>query len=59
MKLERFSGSREEIARKVAEALAGLYAEAQANAKPSRYTGGRKAAWAVLEKFSVQGYAGT
>ena len=47
------------MARKVAEALAGLYEGAQADAKPSRYTGGRKAAWAVLEKFSVQGYAGT
>ena len=59
MKLEGFSGSREEIAGEVAEALAGLYEEAQADAKPSRYSGGRKAAWAVLEKFSVQGYAGT
>ena len=59
MKLEGFSGSREEVARKVADALAGLYEEAQVHARPSPYPGGRKAALAALEKFSVQGYAGT
>ena len=59
MKLEGFSGSREQIVRNVAEALAGLYAESPDQAKPSPYMGGRKAALAALEKFSVQGYANT
>ena len=59
MKLEAFSGNREQVARKVAEALAGLYGERLNEAKPSTYLGGRKAGFAVLEKFSVQGYANT
>ena len=57
MILERFSGSREQVASKVAHALVGLYAESVEEAKPSSYAGGRKAALAALEKFSVQGYA--
>ena len=59
MKLERFSGSREQIARQLAEALAGLYEEGLDQAQPSPYRGGRKAALAALEKFLVQGYAKT
>lgn len=55
--LERFTGSREQVASKVAHALVGLYAESVEKAKPSSYVGGRKAALAALEKFSVQGYA--
>ena len=47
------------MASKVADALAGLYVESAEDAKPSSYLGGRKAALAALEKFSVQGYAGT
>ena len=59
MKLEAFSGNREQVARKVAEALAGLYGEGLNEAKPSPYLGGRKTGFAVLKKFSVQGYANT
>ena len=59
MILERFSGNREQVGRKVAQALAGLYAESAEEAKPAPYEGGRKAAWMALERFSVQGYAGT
>ena len=59
MILERFSGSREQVASQVARALAGLYVELAEEAKPSSYRGGRKAAEAALEKFSVQGYANT
>ena len=43
----------------MAQALAGLYAESAEEAKPAPYEGGRKAALMALEKFSVQGYAGT
>ena len=43
----------------MADALAGLYVESVEDAKPSTYVGGRKAALTALEKFSVQGYAGT
>ena len=59
MILERFSGNREQVGRKVAQALAGLYVESAEEAKPAPYEGGRKAALMALEKFSVQGYAGT
>ena len=59
MKLERFSGTREQVARKVAEAMAGLYGESLEEAKPSPYGGGRGAGSAALGKFSVQGYANT
>ena len=59
MKLERFSGTREKVARKVAEAMAGLYGESLEEAKPSPYGGGRGAGSAALGKFSVQGYANT
>ena len=43
----------------MAQALAGLYAESAEEAKPAPYEGGRKAALMALEKFLVQGYAGT
>ena len=59
MKVERFLGSREEIARKVAETLGGLYDEAPEKAVPSDFEGGRQAGLRALEKFSVRGYAGT
>lgn len=59
MILERFSGSREQVANQVARALEGLYAESAEEAKPAPYVGGRKAALEALDKFSVQGYAST
>lgn len=59
MKLERFSGSRDEVAHQLAEALQGLYVESLENAKPSQIKGGWIAGLAALERFSVQGYAGT
>lgn len=59
MILERFAGNREQVASKIAAALAGLYVESLENAKPSTYVGGRKAALEALETFSVQGYANT
>lgn len=59
MILERFSGTREEVGSQVAKALAGLYLESVEEAKPSPYLGGRKAALAALEKFSVHGYGKT
>ncbi|MEY5063370.1 MAG: hypothetical protein RLZZ112_1334, partial [Verrucomicrobiota bacterium] len=59
MILERFSGSREQVANQVAQALVGLFAESVEEAKPAPYVGGRKAAWAALKNFSVQGYANT
>jgi deoxyribodipyrimidine photo-lyase len=59
MILERFSGGREQVAGRVAGALAGLYRESAEEAKPSPRPGGRMAAWEALEKFSVQGYANT
>ena len=59
MKLDRFSGNREQVAQKVAEALAGLYGESLPEAKPSPYGGGREAGLAAFGKFSVQGYANT
>ena len=39
--------------------MTGLYVEPLEEAKPAPYEGGRKAALMALEKFSVQGYAGT
>ena len=59
MILERFAGNREQVARQVAQTLAGLYAESAEEAKPAPYLGGRKAALVALEQFSVQGYANT
>ena len=59
MILERFSGSREQVANQVAGSLAGLYAESVDEAKPAPSIGGRKAGLAALDKFSVQGYANT
>ena len=59
MILPKFSGSREQIASQVAEALWGLYAESREEAKPSPFEGGRKAGLEALKKFSVQGYATT
>ena len=59
MKLERFSGDREQVGRKFAEVMVGLYGETPENAKPSPYSGGRKAGLEALAKFSVHGYANT
>ncbi|NDD82360.1 MAG: DNA photolyase, partial [Verrucomicrobia bacterium] len=59
MKLERFSGDREQVGRKFAEVMVGLYRETPEDAKPSPYSGGRKAGMEALAKFSVHGYANT
>ena len=59
MKLEGFSGGRKEVARQLAEALVGLYEESPDNAHPSPFVGGRRAGREALERFLVQGYAGT
>ena len=59
MILEKFSGTREQIAGRVAQALAGLYLESEEEAKPSPYVGGRKAALVALDSFAVEGYANT
>ncbi len=59
MKLTRFSGTREEVAREVAGVFAGHYGEGGDKVGPSPYVGGRKAALVALEKFSVRGYAGS
>ena len=59
MILPKFTGSREEQARAVAEALVGLFGEAREEAKPSGYVGGRQEAMEALRKYRVEGYAGS
>ena len=59
MKLEKFSGTREEQARGLAKAMVGMYCEKMEEARESVYVGGRKAGLEALEKFRVQAYAGT
>ncbi|NBR72257.1 MAG: hypothetical protein EBT75_09240, partial [Proteobacteria bacterium] len=59
MFLPKFTGSREEQARGLAKAMVGMYGEKMEEARESVYVGGRKAALEALEKFRVQGYAGT
>ena len=43
MKLEKFSGSREEQARALAKVMVGMYGEKMDEARESVYVGGRKA----------------
>ena len=59
MIIPRFTGSREEQARSLAKAMVGMYCEKMEEARESVHVGGRKAASDALEKFRVQGYAGT
>ena len=59
MKLEKFSGTREEQARSLAKAMVGIYCGKVEEARESVYVGGRKAGLEALERFRVQGYAGT
>ena len=57
--MEKFSGTREEQARSLAQAIVGMYCEKMEEARESVYVGGRKAGLEALEKFRVQAYAGT
>ena len=59
MIVQKFTGSREEQAAGLAQAMDGLYLESPDRAKASIYVGGRKAGLEALERFRVQGYAGT
>ena len=59
MILPKFTGSREEQARCLAKAMVGMYCEKMDEARESGYVGGRKAGLEALERFRVQGYAGT
>ena len=59
MILPKFTGSRPEQARSLAKAMVGMYGEKMEEARESVYVGGRKAGLEALEKFQVQGYAGT
>ena len=59
MIVQKFTGSREEQAAGLAQAMAGLYLELPDRAKASIYVGGRGAGLEALAQFRVQGYAGT
>ena len=59
MKLEKFSGTREEQARSLAKVMVGMYCGKVEEARESVYVGGRKAGLEALEKFRVERYAGT
>ncbi len=59
MILPKFTGSRDEQARSLARVMEGMYCEKVEEARESVYVGGRKAGLEALERFRVQGYAGT